>query len=49
MAHFEQEKFDIQKQHTRNIQELLDDTNVRLQKMEDEYNQQMESTVSMHL
>ena len=42
---FEEEKFNLQKQHTKNIQELLDDTNTRLAKMEGEYSQQMEATV----
>ena len=46
MAEFEQEKFEMQKQHTQNIQELLDETNQRLQKMETEYNQQNATTVS---
>jgi len=36
----------MQKQHTQNIQELLDETNQRLQKMETEYNQQNSTTVS---
>ena len=36
----------MQKQHTKNIQELLDDTNQRLQKMETEYSQQSSATVS---
>ena len=45
IAEFEQEKFEMQKQHTRNIQELLDDTNDRLHKMETEYNQQSATTV----
>ena len=36
----------MQKQHTQNIQELLDETNERLQKMETEYNQQNATTVS---
>ncbi|XP_071162463.1 centrosomal protein of 112 kDa-like isoform X4 [Mytilus edulis] len=44
---FEQEKFDMQKQHTKNIQEILDDTNARLQKMEKEYSQQTHSTTSI--
>lgn len=48
-AQLEQEKFDLQKQHTRNIQELLDDTNQRLQKMEEEYSQQQSATVSLGL
>lgn len=46
IAEFEQEKFEMQKQHTQNIQELLDETNQRLQKMETEYNQQNATTVS---
>ncbi|XP_053390838.1 centrosomal protein of 112 kDa-like isoform X2 [Mercenaria mercenaria] len=44
VSEFEQEKFDMQKQHTKNIQEILDDTNARLQKMEREYSQQTTST-----
>ncbi|XP_063427724.1 centrosomal protein of 112 kDa-like isoform X1 [Mytilus trossulus] len=44
---FEQEKFDMQKQHTKNIQEILDDTNARLQKMEQEYSHQTHSTTSI--
>ncbi|EDO31913.1 predicted protein, partial [Nematostella vectensis] len=44
IAEFEQEKFEMQKQHTNNIQELLDETNQRLQKMETEYNQQTTAT-----
>jgi centrosomal protein CEP112 len=44
-AEFEQEKFEMQKQHTKNIQGILDDTNARLQKMEKEYGQQTASTV----
>ncbi|XP_046339268.2 centrosomal protein of 112 kDa-like isoform X3 [Haliotis rufescens] len=46
-AHFEQEKFEMQKQHTRNIQEILDDTNARLQRMEKEYTQQMSSNTNV--
>lgn len=45
VSEFEQEKFDMQKQHTKNIQEILDDTNARLQKMEKEYSQQTTATV----
>lgn len=37
---------DLQKRHTENIQELLEDTNVRLNKMEGEYMAQTQSTVS---
>ncbi|CAH1794459.1 unnamed protein product [Owenia fusiformis] len=47
IADFEQEKFDLQKQHTKNIQDLLDDTNTRLQKMETDYSQQTTATSSM--
>ena len=46
VGEFEQEKFEMQKQHTKSIQEILDDTNARLQKMEKEYSQQTHSTVS---
>ncbi|XP_024920346.1 centrosomal protein of 112 kDa isoform X1 [Cynoglossus semilaevis] len=38
VTEMEQEKFELQKKHTSNIQELLDDTNHRLAKMEAEYN-----------
>ncbi|XP_018428721.1 PREDICTED: centrosomal protein of 112 kDa, partial [Nanorana parkeri] len=44
VADMEQEKFELQKKHTENIQELLDDTNSRLQKMESEYVAQTKST-----
>ncbi|XP_029455189.1 centrosomal protein of 112 kDa isoform X2 [Rhinatrema bivittatum] len=37
VAEMEKEKFELQKKHTENIQELLDDTNARLMKMEAEY------------
>ncbi|XP_055243014.2 centrosomal protein of 112 kDa isoform X7 [Gorilla gorilla gorilla] len=47
VAEMEQEKFDLQKQHTENIQELLEDTNVRLNKMESEYLAQTQSTNHM--
>uniref|UniRef100_A0A667HS45 Centrosomal protein 112 n=1 Tax=Lynx canadensis TaxID=61383 RepID=A0A667HS45_LYNCA len=43
----EKEKFDLQKRHTENIQELLEDTNVRLNKMEGEYMAQTQSTNQM--
>ncbi|XP_041362418.1 centrosomal protein of 112 kDa-like isoform X2 [Gigantopelta aegis] len=46
-SEFEKEKFEMQKQHTKNIQEILDDTNSRLQRMEREYVQQTESTASV--
>ncbi|XP_032285438.1 centrosomal protein of 112 kDa isoform X2 [Phoca vitulina] len=44
VAEMEKEKFDLQKRHTENIQELLEDTNVRLNKMEGEYMAQTQST-----
>ncbi|XP_042576875.1 centrosomal protein of 112 kDa-like isoform X2 [Cyprinus carpio] len=45
VAEMEQEKFDMQKKHTDNIQELLEDTNQRLAKMEAEYSSQMQATM----
>lgn len=42
----EQEKFEMQKKHTENIQELLEDTNQRLAKMETEYTARAQATVS---
>ncbi|NWJ07539.1 CE112 protein, partial [Crypturellus undulatus] len=47
VAEMEKEKFNIQKKHTENIQELLEDTNVRLGKMEEEYLEQIKSTNQM--
>ncbi|XP_057202340.1 centrosomal protein of 112 kDa [Triplophysa rosa] len=47
VAEMEQEKFELQKKHTENIQELLEDTNQRLAKMEDEYNAQTHATEKM--
>ncbi|ELK12440.1 Coiled-coil domain-containing protein 46 [Pteropus alecto] len=47
VAEMEKEKFDLQKRHTENIQELLEDTNVRLSKMEGEYVAQTQSTNQM--
>lgn len=49
VAEMEKEKFELQKQHTETIQELLEDTNVRLNKMEGEYMVQTQSTVSIFL
>lgn len=46
VAAVEQEKFEMQKKHTENIQELLEDTNGRLTKMEAEYNARSQATVS---
>ncbi|VFV22304.1 coiled-coil domain-containing [Lynx pardinus] len=47
VAEMEKEKFDLQKRHTENIQELLEDTNARLNKMEGEYMAQTQSTNQM--
>lgn len=44
VAELEQEKFQLQKKHTENIQELLNDTNARLNKMEIEYAAQTKAT-----
>lgn len=46
MTEMEQEKFELQKKHTENIQTLLDDTSDRLAKMETEYNARSQATVS---
>ena len=46
---FEEEKFELQKSHTKAIQELLEDTNSRLQRMEADYQQQIENTVSFSI
>ncbi|XP_029424261.1 centrosomal protein of 112 kDa isoform X13 [Nannospalax galili] len=43
----EKEKFELQKRHNETIQELLEDTNVRLNKMEGEYMMQTQSTNHM--
>ncbi|XP_078082136.1 centrosomal protein of 112 kDa isoform X2 [Mustelus asterias] len=47
VAELEQEKFELQKKHTENIQELLNDTNSRLSKMETEYAAQTKATNQM--
>ncbi|XP_031675647.1 centrosomal protein of 112 kDa-like, partial [Oncorhynchus kisutch] len=44
VAGMEQEKFDLQKKQTENIQVLLEDTNQRLAKMEAEYGAQTQAT-----
>lgn len=46
VTEMEQEKFELQKKQTGNIQALLEDTNLRLAKMEAEYNAQSQATVS---
>ncbi|XP_030840346.1 centrosomal protein of 112 kDa isoform X1 [Strongylocentrotus purpuratus] len=43
VADYEQEKFEMQKKQTSAIQDILEDTNDKLQKMEMEYNAQVES------
>ncbi|CAG11427.1 unnamed protein product, partial [Tetraodon nigroviridis] len=43
-AEMELEKFELQKKHSDNIQELLEDTNVRVAKMEAEYNSRSQAT-----
>ncbi|KAG9343858.1 hypothetical protein JZ751_013242, partial [Albula glossodonta] len=44
VTEMEHEKLELQKKHTENIQELLDDTNQRLAKMESDYSAQMQGT-----
>ncbi|XP_038163724.1 centrosomal protein of 112 kDa isoform X1 [Cyprinodon tularosa] len=44
VAEMEQEKFEMQKKHTESIQELLDDTNRRLAKMESEHKARSQAT-----
>ncbi|XP_047656615.1 centrosomal protein of 112 kDa isoform X13 [Tachysurus fulvidraco] len=44
IAQMEQQKFELQKKHTDNIQELLEDTNQRLAKMEADYGTQARAT-----
>ncbi|XP_071946216.1 centrosomal protein of 112 kDa-like [Antedon mediterranea] len=41
VADFEQEKLEMQKLHTKNIQDILQDTNARLQQMEEDYGTQV--------
>lgn len=47
VAEMEKEKFNIRKKHTEDMHELLEDTNARLSKMEEEYLEQIKSTVSV--
>eukprot|EP00057_Strongylocentrotus_purpuratus_P028042 XP_011682516.1 PREDICTED: centrosomal protein of 112 kDa [Strongylocentrotus purpuratus] len=49
VADYEQEKFEMQKKQTSAIQDILEDTNDKLQKMEMEYNAQVESHISISL
>ncbi|KAK2833497.1 hypothetical protein Q5P01_017386 [Channa striata] len=44
VTEMEREKFELQRKHTENIQELLEDTNVRLAKMEAEHNTRSQAT-----
>ncbi|NXC16513.1 CE112 protein, partial [Corythaeola cristata] len=44
VAEVEKEKFNIQKKHTEDMQELLENTNARLNKMEEDYLEQIKST-----
>ncbi|XP_020491915.1 centrosomal protein of 112 kDa isoform X2 [Labrus bergylta] len=44
VTEMEQEKFELQKKHTESIQELLEDTNHRLAKMEAEHNARSQAT-----
>uniref|UniRef100_A0A8B9MNN6 DUF4485 domain-containing protein n=1 Tax=Accipiter nisus TaxID=211598 RepID=A0A8B9MNN6_9AVES len=44
VAEMEKEKFNIRKKHTEDMQELLEDTNARLSKMEEDYLEQIKST-----
>ncbi|XP_061830358.1 centrosomal protein of 112 kDa isoform X2 [Nerophis lumbriciformis] len=47
VADMEQEKFELQKKHSDNIQELLENTKIRLAKMESEYNARSQSTMQI--
>ena len=42
---YEKDKFELQKQHTSAFQELVEETNLRLKKVECEYNSQQSITV----
>ncbi|NXS61339.1 CE112 protein, partial [Brachypteracias leptosomus] len=44
VAEMEKEKFNIRKKHTEDMQDLLEDTNARLSKMEEDYLEQKKST-----
>lgn len=45
MNKYEKEKFDMQKHHTKEFQDLVDETNLRLKKVEYEYNEQQNINV----
>ncbi|NXI49440.1 CE112 protein, partial [Chloroceryle aenea] len=44
VAEMEKEKFNIRRKHTEDMQELLEDTNARLSKMEEDYLEEKKST-----
>jgi len=46
VAEMEKEKFSIRKKNTEDMRELLEDTNARLREMEEDYMEQIKSTVS---
>lgn len=46
VAEMEKEKFSIRKKHAEDMRDLLEVTNARLSKMEEDYMDQIESTVS---
>lgn len=45
VSKYEKEKFEIQKQHTKSFQDLVDETNVKLKRVEAEYNEQQNINV----
>ena len=45
IENYEREKFELQKQHTKAFQDLVDETNYRLKKVDSEYNNQQNITV----
>lgn len=47
ISELEQEKVDLQRQHSQNIQKMLDETNIRLEKMELAYKQQNDVNASV--
>ena len=49
IENYEREKFELQKQHTKAFQDLVDETNFRLKKVDSEYNTQQNITVRFSL
>ncbi|XP_061741253.1 centrosomal protein of 112 kDa isoform X2 [Nerophis ophidion] len=47
VSDMEQEKFELQKKHMDNIQEVLENTKIRLAKMESDYNARSQSTMQI--